>query len=249
MEYSPDQLDECARALQRCKSLAVSTGAGISKESGIPTFRDAQEGLWAKYNPEELATPQGFLNNPELVWRWYEERRNKIAQKKPNPGHYAIVELEKAFPNFTLITQNIDNLHRVAGSKNIIEFHGNIFKHKCFDNEHPVDVIPHDDRIPPRCHCGSMIRPDVVWYGEVPSEDSFRRAGLALQTCDVLLVVGTSGLVYPAAAFPAQAKQAGAFVIEVNPERSAITPVADVFLQGPSGVVLPRLVERFRELD
>jgi NAD-dependent deacetylase len=249
MEYSLEQLDECARVLKGCKALAVSTGAGISKESGIPTFRDAQEGLWANYNPEELATPQGFLNNPELVWRWYEERRAKISEKKPNPGHYAIVDLEKAFPNFTLITQNIDNLHRVAGSQNIVEFHGNIFKLKCFDNEHPIGELPDDDRIPPRCHCGSMIRPDVVWYGEVPSEDSFRRAGTALENCDVLLVVGTSGLVYPAAAFPTHAKQAGAFVIEVNPEPSAITPIADIFLQGPSGEVLPKLVERFRELD
>jgi NAD-dependent deacetylase len=248
MEFSLDQLDEGARALKRCKALAVSTGAGISKESGIPTFRDAQEGLWANYNPEELATPQGFLNNPQLVWRWYEERRSKIAEKKPNPGHYAIVDLEKAFTNFTLITQNIDNLHRVAGSKNIVEFHGNIFKFKCFDNEHPIDDLPDDDRIPPRCHCRAMIRPDVVWYGEVPSEDSFRRAGMALETCDALLVVGTSGLVYPAAAFPSQAKQAGAFVIEVNPERSAITPIADIFLQGPSGEVLPKLVKRFQEL-
>lgn len=249
MEYSQDQLDECARVLKRCKALAVSTGAGISKESGIPTFRDAQEGLWANYNPEELATPQGFLNNPELVWRWYQERRSKIAEKRPNPGHYAIVDLEKSFPNFTLITQNIDNLHREAGSKNIIEFHGNIFKFKCFDNEHPIDEIPDDDRIPPRCQCGSMIRPDVVWYGEVPVEDSFRRAGQALENCDVLLVVGTSGLVYPAAAFPYQAKQAGAFIIEVNPEISAITPIADVFLKGPSGEVLPKMVERFRKLD
>ncbi len=248
MAYSLDQLDECARVLKRSKALAVSTGAGISKESGIPTFRDAQEGLWANYNPEELATPEGFLKNPELVWRWYQERRAKIAEKRPNPGHYAIVDLEKAFSNFTLITQNIDNLHREAGSKNIIEFHGNIFKFKCFDNEHPIDEIPDDDRTPPRCQCGSMIRPDVVWYGEVPAEDSFRLVGQALENCDVLLVVGTSGLVYPAAAFPYQAKQAGAFIIEVNPEISAITPIADVFLKGPSGEVLPKLVERFRKL-
>ncbi|MFH1754879.1 MAG: NAD-dependent deacylase [Candidatus Latescibacterota bacterium] len=249
MEYFQKQLDECAQALKRCRSIAVSTGAGISKESGIPTFRDAQEGLWANYNPEELATPQGFQNNPELVWRWYEERRNKIGKAMPNPGHYAIAELEEAFEEFTLITQNIDNLHRKAGSKNIVEFHGNIFKLKCFDNEHPIENIPQDDdRIPPRCHCGSMLRPDVVWFGEVPCEDSFRRAGRALETCEVLLVVGTSGLVYPAAAFPSQAKQAGAFVIEVNPEISAITPLADAFLKGPSGEVLPRLVERYREL-
>ncbi len=248
MDLLNDKFDECARVLKKSKSLVVSTGAGISKESGIPTFRDAQDGLWANYNPEELATPQGFLNNPNLVWQWYNERRRKIGEANPNPGHYALVELEKAFSDFTLITQNIDNLHRKAGSQNIVEFHGNVFRFKCFDNEHPFETIPDNDPTPPRCHCGSLARPDVVWFGEVPSEECFRKAGAALENCDILLVVGTSGTVYPAAAFPSHAKQTGAFVIEVNPEYSAITPLTDVFLKGPSGEILPKLVQRFSAL-
>ena len=248
MQYTDEQLNRCAEVLKKCRALAVSTGAGISKESGIPTFRDAQEGLWANYDPQQLATPEGFRSNPELVWQWYNTRRKKIGDCKPNPGHYALVELEKAIPEFTLITQNIDNLHRKAGSKNIVEFHGNVFRFKCFDNEHPVETVPDNDPSPPVCHCGSPVRPDVVWFGEVPPLDCFEKAGQALESCDVLLVVGTSGTVYPAASFPSQAKQAGAVVIEVNPEPSAITPLTDEFLQGPSGDVLPKLVEKIKQL-
>jgi NAD-dependent deacetylase len=248
MQCTDDQLTRCANLLKNCRALAVSTGAGISKESGIPTFRDAQEGLWAKYDPQQLATPEGFRANPDLVWQWYNIRRKKIAACRPNPGHYALVELERAIPDFTLITQNIDNLHRKAGSKKIVEFHGNVFRFKCFDHEHPAETVPDDAPSPPRCHCGSPIRPDVVWFGEVPHPDCFERAGRALETCDLLLVVGTSGTVYPAAAFPAQAKRTGAVIIEVNPEPSAITPLADEFLQGPSGLVLPKLVEKFQLL-
>ncbi|NIM20770.1 MAG: NAD-dependent protein deacylase [Candidatus Latescibacteria bacterium] len=248
MQCTQEQLDEGARILKRSRSLAVSTGAGISKESGIPTFRDAQTGLWANYNPQELATPQGFSGNPKLVWEWYVERRRMISDVSPNPGHYALVDLEKEFDEFTLITQNIDNLHRKAGSKNIVELHGNILRFKCFDREHPIEQLPDDDRIPPRCHCGSMIRPDVVWFGEILPADAVMKAGRALETCETLLVVGTSGVVYPAAAFPAQAKACGARVIEVNTEISAITPLVDVYLQGPAGEVLPKLVETFRAL-
>jgi NAD-dependent deacetylase len=248
MPYTDQQLIYCAGLLKKCRGLAVSTGAGISKESGIPTFRDAQEGLWANYDPQQLATPEGFRSNPDLVWQWYNARRKMIGACEPNPGHHALVELEQAVTEFTLITQNIDNLHRKAGSTNIVEFHGNVFRFKCFDNEHPVEKVTDNDPSPPVCHCGSPVRPDVVWYGEVPPTACFDKASRALESCDVLLVVGTSGTVYPAASFPSLAKQAGAKVIEVNFEPSAITPLADEFLQGPSGEVLPKLVEKFKQL-
>lgn len=241
-------IQKAADSLHRSKSVVVSTGAGISKESGIPTFRDAPNALWEKYDPQELASPGGFMKNPQLVWKWYQERQSMIAAAKPNPGHIAIAELAEFFGNFTLITQNIDNLHRRAGSVGVIEIHGNIFKYKCFDNEHPIEELPDDDAVPPLCSCGSMIRPDVVWFGEQLPEDRIVRSYRALHACDVILVVGTSGLVVPAAYFPSIAKQEGAQVIEVNPEPSQVTREADIFLQGPAGEVMPRVVARLKEL-
>jgi NAD-dependent deacetylase len=214
----------------------------MSKESGIPTFRDAPNALWAKFNPEQLATREGFASDPPLVWRWYAERRAMISRAKPNPGHKAIAELETLIDEVIVITQNIDNLHREAGSASLIEIHGNIFHYKCFDNDHPIESLPDDEGIPPRCHCGSHIRPDVVWFGEMLPEDAIEEAYRALTSCETVLVVGTSGMVYPAAGFPGVAKQAGARVIEVNPEETPITRDADFFLQGPAGEVLPQLV-------
>jgi NAD-dependent deacetylase len=201
----------------------VSTGAGISAESGIPTFRDAPSALWANYDPQQLATREGFRSDPPLVWRWYAERREMIARAEPNPGH------------------NIDNLHRKAGSTDPIEVHGNIFHYKCFDKNHPMDTLPDDEHVPPRCQCGSLIRPDVVWFGEqLPTHEIDRTYG-ALRGCDAILVVGTSGTVYPAAGFAAVAREVGAKVIVVNTEP---TPEirSDVFLQGPAGEVLPGVV-------
>lgn len=241
-------IKEAADALHLAKSVVVSTGAGISKESGIPTFRDAPNALWENYDPQELASPGGFLKNPQLVWKWYQDRQNMIAVAEPNPGHTAIAEMAGLFDHFTLITQNIDNLHRRAGSADVIEIHGNIFKYKCFENEHPIENLPVGDDVPPRCSCGSMIRPDVVWFGEQLPEDRIARAYRALHSCDVVLVVGTSGVVMPAAYFPSIAKQEGARVIEVNPEMSQVTREADIFLQGPAGAVLPGVVARLKEL-
>lgn len=248
MNTLDDRIEQAANMLSRSVSVAVSTGAGMSKESGIPTFRDAPNALWEQYDPQELASPGGFLKNPALVWNWYNDRRTMIAKAEPNPGHHAIAELAELFERFTLITQNIDNLHRRAGSADVIEIHGNIFRYKCFENEHPCEEPFEGDDLPPRCSCGSMIRPDVVWFGEQLSEDRIRQAFEALHACDILLIVGTSGTVVPAAYFPSIAKQHGAGIIEINPERSHITHESDVFVQGPAGEVLPRVVARLKEL-
>ncbi|UCG51239.1 MAG: NAD-dependent deacylase [Candidatus Latescibacterota bacterium] len=240
-------IDGAVKLLGTARSVVVSTGAGISKESGIPTFRDAPNALWANYDPQTLASPEGFRQDPALVWRWYEDRRRMIGAAKPNPGHFAIAKLQEFFDDFVVITQNIDDLHRKAGSQNIVEVHGNVFRYKCFDMEHPIEELPDDDNVPPKCSCGSLIRPDVVWFGEMLPASALERSFASLERCDTMLVVGTSGIVYPAAGFPAVAKRAGANVIEVNPEATPITMEADVFLKGPAGEVLPVLVERFME--
>jgi NAD-dependent deacetylase len=241
----PGHSSDIARAaevLSRAESLVVSTGAGMSKESGVPTFRDAPNALWAKYDPQELATPEGFLRNPSLVWQWYAERRRMISAVKPHAGHFAVAEMEALFPSFMLLTQNIDNLHREAGSEKLVELHGNIFRYKCFDRHHAIDVLPESNEVPPRCSCGSPIRPDVVWFGEMLPEGALDLAYARLATCDALLVVGTSGTVHPAAGFPSFAKQCGARVIEINPEPTELTADADVFITSTAGRALPELV-------
>jgi NAD-dependent deacetylase len=218
----------------------VTTGAGMSKESGIPTFRDAPNALWAQYNPEELATRAGFRKNPALVWRWYAERRAMIARAQPHAGHQALARWEGRFDAFVVLTQNIDGLHLAAGSKHVVELHGNIFRYKCFDRDHPA-TGPFPDDVPPRCRCGSFIRPDVVWFGESLDPTHLATAYGALAACDVLLVVGTSGVVYPAAGFAEEAKQHDARVVEVNMETTPLTALADVFLRGGAREILPAL--------
>jgi len=232
--------------LRNCKSLFVLTGAGVSKESGIPTFRDALEGLWANYNPEELATPEGFRKNPSLVWQWYDSRRQKVKDVVPNPGHFALAELQKMVPEFFLCTQNVDGLHIRAGSRDVVEIHGSISRFKCFDKGHEQKDIPYDLKDPPLCECGSLVRPDVVWFNEPMPEKLLKQSFAAAENADVALVVGTSGLVYPAASIPFHAKQGGAKIIEVNPNRTELTDSCDLFLAGPSGVILPQLVEQLR---
>ncbi len=241
-----DDLTVAADLLKQAKSVAVLTGAGISKESGIPTFREAQTGLWANYEPEKLATPEGFLRDPALVWTWYDWRRKMVSSVTPNPGHFALVEIEKIVPDFTLITQNVDGLHRLAGSKNLIELHGNIARHKCFKNGHPALDVVTDLKEPPTCHCGSPIRPDVVWFGEALDPEDLADSFKAAEHADVFIVVGTSGLVQPAASFPFTAKKHGAKLIECNPERTPLSYEADFFLEGASGYLLPQLVEQMR---
>lgn len=244
-------LQKAVELLRNSKRLVVLTGAGVSKESGVPTFRDAMDGLWAKYDPEQLATPQAFKANPKLVWDWYEYRREMVRGAKPNPGHFALAELQRRFSNFTLITQNVDDLHEQAGSENVIHLHGNIARTKCFydcqGSPTLVDLSKitwHLDDAPPSCpHCGHWLRPDVVWFGEMMPPDAMEAAQKACVTCDVAIVVGTSGMVEPAASLPRLAKSAGAKVIEVNPDYSMITRFADVKLEGASGVILPQLIE------
>ena len=234
-------------ALLRARSIAILTGAGISAESGIPTFRDALTGLWERFKPEELATPEAFLANPKLVWEWYAWRREKVKEAKPNPGHAALAELERRCiardANFTLVTQNVDGLHQAAGNRNVIELHGNIRRVKCVDHHHPADKWPDTGDVPPRCpQCGSMLRPDVVWFGESLPEDALETATGAARGCDVFLSVGTSTLVEPAASLPFVARQSNAIVIEVNPEPTPLTNVAQISLRGAAGEILPQLL-------
>jgi NAD-dependent deacetylase len=245
---TPEGLRRAAEHIGSARHLVVSTGAGMSKESGIPTFRDAQEGLWARFDPEELATEAGFRAAPARVWSWYSYRRTRMGACRPHAGHEALVHLEQRVPEVTLVTQNIDGLHQTAGSREVIELHGSIRRNRCLecrelggDFEH---VASSDEEVePPLCGvCGGYLRPDVVWFGEMLPEQATRRAWAAASACDVLLVVGTSGLVWPAAELPHLAKRQGATVLEINPAPSELTPLADVYLQGPAGEVLPQLL-------
>jgi NAD-dependent deacetylase len=220
------------------------TGAGVSAESGVPTFRDALTGLWAKFDPRELATPSAFARNPKRVWDWYAERRAQVANVAPNPAHDALVEIERRAPRFLLVTQNVDGLHARAGSRSLLELHGNIARvrcSKCGRHAHRFDEAQRDE--PPRCAaCGAFLRPDVVWFEELLPESALAAAEDAARECDLLLVVGTSAEVYPAASLPGSARAAGACVIEVNPGTTPLTASADYALRGPAGAVLPALV-------
>lgn len=230
-----------AEALRGARSVAVLTGAGISAESGVPTFRDAQTGLWESYRPEDLATPEAFARDPGLVWSWYAWRRELIGGVEPNAGHRALAELEQRVPGFILATQNVDGLHRRAGSVNVLELHGNISRTVCsFEYE---DVEPEGlEGEPPLCpNCGAPLRPDVVWFGEALPVEAFERARDEASRSDVFLSVGTSSLVQPAASLPQAALSGGATVVEVNPEATPLTRHADYALQGPAGEALPAL--------
>lgn len=229
--------------LASAERVVVLTGAGVSAESGVPTFREAQTGLWAQYDPRELATPQAFARNPRLVWEWYAWRRSLIQEARPNLAHYALVDLEQVLPTFLLVTQNIDGLHWLAGSRDMIEMHGNIARTKCFEEGHQVTWWAETDEIPPRCpHCGGPLRPDVVWFGEGISEQALRAATDAAAGCDVFLCIGTSAVVQPASRLPLIAKRMGASVVEINTEQTAISVMADWSLIGKAGELLPALV-------
>ncbi|MBN1287329.1 MAG: NAD-dependent deacylase [Anaerolineae bacterium] len=247
-------IEQAAQLLRGCARLAVLTGAGISKESGVPTFRDAMDGLWARYDPQELATPQAFARNPKLVYDWYTYRRELVAGAAPNPGHYALVDLEPLIPEVTIITQNVDGFHRAAGSRTVIELHGSLGEDRCSANcrgaptlVKPGAALPAAPGEPPRCpYCRSFLRPNVVWFNEALPVEALERAMQVSRSCDVMLVVGTSGVVQPAASLPYWAVRSGAKLIDVNPGMDEIGPAADVFLQGPSGEVLPQLVDALR---
>lgn len=228
--------------------VCVLTGAGVSAESGVPTFRD-KGGLWQKFRPEELASMEAFLRNPDLVWDWYQHRRQVVREVQPNPGHFAIAEMEKFFTSFTLVTQNVDGLHARAGSKAILEVHGNIMRSFCvrckvFAAEEFLMGLAETGRaLCPACHEG-LLRPDVVWFGEMLLQDIFAQAEEAARSCELFLSVGTSGAVYPAAGLPLVARESGAFVVEVNPEPTEISRYMNEVLNGPSAVVLPELIRQ-----
>jgi NAD-dependent deacetylase len=234
---------ELIERLKAARSVAVLTGAGISAESGVPTFRDAQTGLWARFSPEELATPEAFERDPKLVWDWYAWRRGLVAKAQPNPGHLALARMARRFPRFTLITQNVDSLHQRAGSPDVIELHGNIARIKCYAGCGVVERFPEEVSPPPCPKCGAHLRPDVVWFGEMLPPEALERANEAAGCCDLFLSVGTSALVYPAADLPLVALRAGATVVEINPQPTALTDRVHHALQGPAGVILPQLLD------
>lgn len=230
--------------LAHARRVAVLTGAGISAESGIPTFRDATTGLWAKFDPMQLASEEGFRADPPLVWRWYAWRRELVANAQPNSGHHALASARPRFDSFELITQNVDGLHARAGSAPI-ELHGSIMRTVClarcgFVENEPQRLPPGE---PPRCpSCGDWLRPDVVWFGEMLDAPTLQQAERAAARCDLMLVIGTSGLVYPAAGLPAAALRTGAKVIIVNPQASELDELATVVIRGTAAVELPQLL-------
>ena len=238
--------DRFLDVLKGARSVVVSTGAGVSAESGVPTFR-GEEGLWKKFRAEELATFEAFQANPEIVWEWYNYRREIINKIEPNPGHYAIAEMAGLFDKFQLVTQNVDDLHRVAGSEDIVELHGNIKRNRCLDCGQ-VSYDEEFEQFPPLCKCGGRLRPDVVWFGELLPAGAIEEAFAVSKSCDLFFSVGTSGIVQPAASLPHTAKQHGAFVTEVNIGPTEITFMADLHLKGKSGEILPVVVEKIKEL-
>ena len=231
-------------ALQSAQSITVLTGSGVSAESDVPTFREAQTGLWARFDPQELATPEAYARDPRLVWEWYAWRRKLVEKATPNPGHEALAELERRVPSFALITQNVDGLHRRAGSQNVIELHGNIQRSKCSREGVTVEPREDDTGVPPSCpRCGAFLRPDVVWFGETLLVGALAKAFAAARGCILFFSAGTSGLVQPAASLPLEAVRSGVVVVEVNPEETLLTRFASYALRGPAGKVLPALVE------
>ncbi len=240
-DFPPDLIER----LRRAQHVLVVTGAGISAESGVPTFRDAQTGYWAKFRAEDLATPEAFARAPKTVWEWYASRRKRVAQVKPNPGHEALVNVSANVPRLTLVTQNVDGLHQRAGSQEVIELHGNIQRTRCSLDDGVIESWPTTKDVPPRCpHCSAHLRPDVVWFGEDLPREAIDRAWQAAETCDFCLSVGTSALVYPAASLGLIAQRRGVAVLEVNLEATPLSDVADWSLRGKAGEILPELVAR-----
>lgn len=245
-----DLLARARQCLQHAAHIAVLSGAGISAESGVPTFRVAQTGLWARFRPEELATEDAFRRHPERVWDWYAERRASLAAVQPNAGHLALAEFERRHPGrLTVITQNVDGLHQRAGSQGVLALHGSLAEDRWLDpcalhRQGACDVARAEPGRPPRCpQCGNPVRPAVIWFGEMLPEDALRQAEQAASRCDVMLVVGTAGAVYPAAGLADQARAVGAQVIIVNPHPSELDELAHLRLAGSAAQVLPRLLD------
>ncbi len=239
MADAPELPAGLVESLREARRVFVLTGAGVSAESGIPTFREAQTGLWEQYDPLKLATPEAFEDDPALVWRWYRWRRELVAKAAPNPGHFALAELESLVDEFALVTQNVDGLHARAGSRNLVEFHGNLFREHCFNCGKPGDAG--DEAVPGCRYCGGTLRPGVVWFGEAIPDEASHRAIAAARRCDLMLCIGTSSSVFPAAALTDIAHQADAVTVEVNPQPTR-GPLFDYVLPYPSGLILPKLV-------
>lgn len=227
--------------LQNVKSVVIVTGSGVSAESGVPTFRGA-DGLWKQYRAEELATPGAFFANPKLVWEWYDWRRGIISKAEPNPAHEIVATMEKYYPAFLLVTQNVDGLHRKAGNEKMVEIHGNIWRVRCVEElkESYLYDTPLGS-IPPKCDCGALLRPAVIWFGEQLPVDAMNTAMERIQKCELLVTVGTSGVVHPVASFPLLAKSSSAAVVEINVDETPITSISDFSLKGKAGEVLPEL--------
>ena len=243
-----DSVERAAQCIVESQLTIALTGAGISAESGVPTFR-GEEGLWRQYRPEELATPRAFDRDPNLGWEWYAWRRGLISACQPNPAHVTLADMEARLPDFSLITQNVDGLHRLAGSQRVLELHGDIWRMRCtregtrlVDRTHPLPEVP------PRCvDCGALLRPDVVWFGETLPEDVLQAAFAVSAACDVMLAVGTSAVVQPAATLPLMAKQNGAVLVEINPQPTPLTGYADLSLRQSAAQALPELWANWQE--
>ncbi|MDQ2070664.1 SIR2 family NAD-dependent protein deacylase [Natronospira bacteriovora] len=235
-------IQQLAEAIQRSPRVVVLTGSGISADSGVPTFRDPQEGLWAKFQPQDLATPDAFLHDPDFVWQWYQWRRKRVLSVEPNAGHRALARLAEVHPSLTLVTQNVDGLHQRAGHREVIEFHGNIHRNHCFDNGHEVRIKGHPEK-PPRCPlCESLARPSVVWFGETIPEPALERAVGAARQADLFIAIGTSATVYPAAGLADLARGNGATIAEINPEATQMAAL-DISIRARAAQVLPALLE------
>lgn len=238
-------LQNLGAKLRNAQHVVVLTGAGVSAESGIPTFRDAQTGLWSKFHAEDLATVEGFKRDPVLVWNWYAQRRQAALQAQPNAAHLALAEIERRVPAFDLITQNIDGLHQRAGSQRVIEIHGSLARVKCLGHQHPLDRWPETEQeVPPRCPtCQSKLRPDVVWFGELLPEEAWSRARRAISACDFFFSIGTSGVVEPVASLARLAERQGATIVLNNLEVEISSTSQCYSLNGPAGTILPLIMQ------
>ena len=236
--------DTVAQKLKDSRKIVFVTGAGISQESGIPTFR-GKDGYWRKYDPMKLASIDAFYDDPKLVWEWYEDRRKNILDVKPNEGHFAISQMEE-FKDVVILTQNIDGLHQRSGSTNVLELHGSIIRIKCTVCDFTDNITENFESLPPKCKCGSILRPDVVWFGESLPQNIWQSAIKEASICDVMIVVGTSLVVSPANTLPVYAKQNGATLIEVNPEETVMSHDMDLSIHATSVEVLPKLLSIFK---
>ena len=242
-----DIINKVVDILIETNNITALTGAGVSAESGIATFRDP-EGLWAKFNPQELASIDGFMSNPEMVWSWYQYRVNIVNNSKPNPGHLALVEFQNLNKVFNLITQNVDGLHQRAGSENVVELHGSIIRNKCFNcNEIHQETILIENKLNNCKYCNGLVRPDVVWFGELLPEKEIELAQELSSITDVFMSIGTSAEVYPAADLPIIAKRNGAVLIEINPYKTQLSNYVDIRIDLPSGEALPMIIDEYEK--